>query len=131
MNMTWVNHSASTSPLPQTQILNILYDSRLRENTPNDILSISPFIDIGHLLSTGRFRDVMWVDLSSYNSSDKITSASLSLFWYYPAGNARNYPTTVELYRPLSWDPNTVNWNNRWYTLDQLWRRLVRQEWCL
>jgi len=112
VNMTWVNHSASTSPLPQTQILSTFYDNRLRESTPNDILGTLPYSDIGHLLGTGRFRDVMWVDLSSYNSSDKITSAILSLFWYYPAGNARNYPTTVELYRPLSWDPNSVNWNN-------------------
>jgi hypothetical protein len=115
VNMTWVNHSASTSPLPQTQILNTFYDNRLRENTPGDILNTTPYIDIGHLLGTGSFRDVIWVDFSSYNSSDKITSASLSLFWYYPSGNARNYATTVELYRPLSWDPNTVNWNNRSY----------------
>lgn len=39
-----------------------------------------------------------------------ITPVLISLYWYY-LSNTRNQSTTIEIYRPLAWDPNYVNWN--------------------
>ncbi len=72
-------------------------------------------MDIGQITGTGKYRDVIWFNLSAYNTSDKITSSILSLFWYYPENSGRNQSTIVEIYRPLSWDPDSVNWKNRSY----------------
>ncbi|VVB87912.1 Disaggregatase related repeat protein [uncultured archaeon] len=47
-----------------------------------------------------------------YNSTDKITNATLSLFWNFP-NVTRDNSTIVEIYRPQDWNPNYVNWNNR------------------
>jgi PKD repeat protein len=89
-----------------------VYDNRLRESSPNTVLSDSTFIDIGGITSS--YRDLMWFDLSSYNSTDTISKATLNLYWYYPAGTARSSDTVVEVYRPASeWDPRSVTWNQR------------------
>ena len=87
------------------------YDNRLRESSPSSVLSDSAYLDIGK--STSSCRDVMWFDLSSYNSTDTISKATLSLYWYYPAGTKRSYDTVVEIYRPVEWDPKYVSWNSR------------------
>ena len=52
-------------------------------------------------------------DLSEYKTTDTISKATLSLYWYYPAGATRTSDTVVEIYRPLEWDPKYVTWNNR------------------
>jgi uncharacterized membrane protein len=55
----------------------------------------------------------MLFDLSSYKTTDTISKATLSLYWYYPASTTRTSDTVVEVYRPVAWDPKYVSWNNR------------------
>jgi PKD repeat protein len=95
----------------QTDESETVYDNRLREADPNTVFSDSTYIDIGQ--STSNYRDVMWFDLSSYNTTDTISEATLSLYWYYPASTTRTSDTIVEIYRPLAWDPEYVSWNYR------------------
>jgi uncharacterized membrane protein len=52
-------------------------------------------------------------DLSSYKTTDTLSKATLSLYWYYPAGKTRTSDTVVEVYRPVEWDPKYVTWNYR------------------
>lgn len=89
-------------------------DNRLREASPDAVLGNNYYIDVGHLLNIGRYRDVIWFNLNMLNKTDKINTAVLSLFWYYPA-KPRNYSTTVEIYRPQDWNASYVNWNNGTY----------------
>ncbi|MDQ1275579.1 MAG: hypothetical protein QG610_1153 [Euryarchaeota archaeon] len=90
-----------------------LYDNRLREASPETVLQNTSFVDVGGM-STGRYRDVMLFDLSEYETSIEIGNATLSLYWYYPAGSSRPNDTVIEVYRPASaWNSNYVSWNNR------------------
>ncbi|WP_367344412.1 disaggregatase related repeat-containing protein [Methanomethylovorans sp.] len=87
-------------------------DNGLRSSSPTGIFSNTAYIDIGR--SSAICRDVMMFDLSSYKTTDTISSATLSLYWYYPAGTTRASDTVVEVYRPAAdWDPRYVSWNNR------------------
>ena len=88
-----------------------LYDNRLRESLPTTVLSTTAYLDIGK--SSSSCRDVMLFDLSSYKTTDTISKATLSLYWYYPAGATRTSDTVVEVYRPVEWDPKYVTWNSR------------------
>ncbi len=88
-----------------------IYDNRLRETSPNTVLASDIYIDIGKGASISR--DVMFFDLSGYKKTDTISKATLSLYWYYPAGTARTSDTVVEVYRPLEWDPKYVTWKSR------------------
>ncbi len=99
-----------TDPVVSSVTSTPIYDNRLRGSTPNTVLSSSIYIDVGKLGTTG-YRDVMLFDLSSYNPMDTISQATLSLYWYYPAGATRTSDTVVEVYRPVQWDPQYVNWN--------------------
>ncbi len=98
-----------TNPVSITDILT--YDNRLREATPTTVLSTTTYIDVGK--STSRSRDVMWFDLGSYNTTDAISKATLSLYWYYPAASTRTSDAVVEIYRPVAWDPEYVTWKSR------------------
>ena len=88
-----------------------VYDNRLRESSPNSVLSTTTYLDIGK--SSYRCRDVMHFDLSSYGITDTISKATLSLYWYYPAGTTRTSDTVVEVYRPVEWDSKYVTWRSR------------------
>ncbi|OPY23329.1 MAG: Disaggregatase related repeat protein [Methanomethylovorans sp. PtaU1.Bin073] len=88
-----------------------VYDNRLRESSPNSVLSTTTYLDIGK--SAYRCRDVMLFDLSMYDKTDKISKATLSLYWYYPAGTTRTSDTVVEVYRPVEWDSKYVTWRSR------------------
>ena len=87
------------------------YENRLRDSSPSTVFSNSTYIDIGK--STSSCRDVMWFNLSSYKTTDTISKATLSLYWYYPAGATRSSDTVVEIYRPVEWDSKYVSWNYR------------------
>ena len=90
-----------------------IYDNRLREASPENILSDSSYIDIGGVSRVGRYRDIMWCDLSEYNNAEEIGSSTLSLYWYYP-GSSRPNDTIIEVYRPASsWNPGYVSWNKK------------------
>jgi len=101
-----------TDPVVSSATYTPTYDNRLRGSTPNTVLSSSSYIDIGKLGTTG-YRDVILFDLSSYNPMDTISQATLSLYWYYPAGATRTSDTVVEVYRPVQWDPQHVSWSYR------------------
>ncbi len=88
-------------------------DNRLRESSPDTIFQSSPFIDVGGRDNV-RYRDVMWFDLSKYNSDSQVDNAILSLYWYYPAENTRSEDTIIEIYRPAyAWNSNYVSWSKR------------------
>jgi putative ubiquitin-RnfH superfamily antitoxin RatB of RatAB toxin-antitoxin module len=94
------------------------YDNRLRESSPTTVLSTTSYIDIGK--TTSSYRDVIMFDLSGYKTTDTISKATLSLYWYYPAGKTRTSETVVEIYRPVAWDPKSVTWNS-WTTAGGNW----------
>ena len=88
------------------------YDNGLRTSSPNSVFSTISYIDIGR--SSASCRDLMMFDLSGYSTTDTITQATLSLYWYYPVGTTRTSDTVVEIYRPAAqWDPKSVTWNSR------------------
>uniref|UniRef100_UPI00351C67C8 disaggregatase related repeat-containing protein n=1 Tax=Methanomethylovorans sp. TaxID=2758717 RepID=UPI00351C67C8 len=101
----------SVTPVTNIVFDQTTYDNRLRESLPDTVLSDSTYLDIGQ--STSNCRDVMWFDLSEYNTTDTVSSATLSLYWYYPTGASRTSDTVMEIYRPVEWDPEYVTWNNR------------------
>jgi PKD repeat protein len=90
-----------------------IYNNRLREASPENIYSDSSFIDVGGMSGVGRYRDVIWFDLGAYTSDKQISSATLSLFWYYP-NSSRLKDTVVEIYKPASaWNSSYVSWNKK------------------
>ncbi|MGD9779982.1 disaggregatase related repeat-containing protein, partial [Methanomethylovorans sp.] len=102
----------SAAPVTNIVLDQITYDNRLRELSPTTVLSDSTYLDVGRVTSS--CRDLMWFDLNAYNTTDIISEATLSLYWYYPTGATRTSDTVVEIYRPASeWDPNYVTWNSR------------------
>ncbi|MDI9395016.1 MAG: disaggregatase related repeat-containing protein [Euryarchaeota archaeon] len=110
-----IKTSSGTVPvapkIPVNIILTGATDNRLREASPDAVLQDTPFIDVGGM-STGRYRDLMWFDLSEYKDASKIDNVALSLYWYYPKGTTRPKDTVIEVYRPAStWDPRYVSWN--------------------
>jgi len=87
-------------------------ENRLREQSPSAVLKAPAFLDIGGL-GGARYRDLLFFDLGEYEGA-KIEKATLSLYWYYPAGVSRLENTIVEVYRPASsWNSDFVSWNNR------------------
>ena len=104
--------SSGDSEEPAVPELKVL-DNRLREAAPDTVYQSSTFIDLGGMNSM-RYRDIMWFDLSEYSDSAEIDNATLSLYWYYPAGKTRPNDTVVEIYRPAStWNSSYVSWNKR------------------
>ncbi|WP_292376643.1 disaggregatase related repeat-containing protein, partial [Methanosarcina sp. UBA411] len=87
-------------------------DNRLRETSPEGIFSDALFIDVGGLSNVGRYRDVISFNLSEFTSNTEVNSATLSLFWYYPSSTRPNN-TVIEVYRPVSWNPDYVSWNKK------------------
>jgi uncharacterized membrane protein len=88
-------------------------DNRLREASPDTVYQNSPFIDAGGMKNVS-YRDIIQFDLSEYASDSRIENATLSLYWYYPAGNTRPNDTVIEVYRPASaWNSSYVSWNKR------------------
>jgi uncharacterized membrane protein len=90
-----------------------LHDNRLREASPEKVYQNTSFIDVGGL-NAGKYRDVMWFNLSEYSNVTEIDNVTLSLYWYYPEGKSRPNDTVIEVYRPAaSWNSSYVCWNNR------------------
>lgn len=98
-----------------TSTQSLVYDNRLREGSPDTTFAESNYIDIGHADGVGSYRDVMKFDLSAYDTTDIVSSATLSLTWYYPAATTRNSDTIVEIYRAADWNPSQVSWSDSAY----------------
>lgn len=100
----------------------------LREATPTTVYNLLPHFSIGGRLVNGqntKFRTLIMTDLSAY-AGKTITSAKLSMLWYYPDGKERGYDTVLEVYRPVAWTKEAACWNNRiantaWATLGGDW----------
>ncbi|WP_394297770.1 disaggregatase related repeat-containing protein [Methanosarcina horonobensis] len=107
-----VNEKSSVDPVLNITITGAK-DNRLREASPEVVYQASSFIDAGGMNSV-RYRDVMWFDLSKCDDVTEVSNATLSLYWYYPAGSSRPQDTLIEIYRPASsWNANYVSWNKR------------------
>ncbi len=91
----------------------IVSDNRLRQEAPNITLSESEYIDVGKKSDGGIYRDVIIFELSSFNQTDRIEDATLSLFWYYPENQTRSKDTVLEVYRPVKWCEEHVTWQQR------------------
>jgi PKD repeat protein len=90
-----------------------VYNNRLREASPESVYSNNVYLDVGGLSNVGRYRDVIWFDLSGYTSITHINNATLSLFWYYPNSQRLN-DTVIEIYRPAAkWNSGYVSWNKK------------------
>jgi uncharacterized membrane protein len=89
-----------------------IYDNRLREASPEDVFSDKAFIDVGGMSGIGGYRDLIWFNVSEYTNDTEIRNATLSLFWYYPSSSRPN-DTVLEIYRPVAWNPDYVNWNKK------------------
>lgn len=87
-----------------------LIDFRLREASPKRVIGNKPYIDVGELKGVGRYRNVLFFDLSDFDSSEQIQKATLSLTWYFPMTRLRKNNTIVEVYRPKEWDREFVSW---------------------
>ena len=98
----------STTPTETPITPKITFDNRLREISPNTVLDKTEWIDVGKIKNE-KYSGVIWFDLSQYNSTDKIETATLSLLWYY---EYREQSTQVSIYRPAEWDPQYVTWNS-------------------
>lgn len=86
-------------------------DNSLGDCTPEEVSPNKPFIGVGGTSTDGRYRDLIWFNMSNYTGPVEIDSASLSLYWFYPEGS-RPEDTVIEIYRPVSaWDPSSVSWN--------------------
>ncbi|MGB9929231.1 MAG: disaggregatase related repeat-containing protein [Methanosarcina sp.] len=95
-----------------TQI-SCLKDNRIKDSTPDTIYKDKEYLDIGGSGSE-IYRDFLIFDLSKYNTSTKINSSTLSLYWYYPDGVERPEDTIIEVYRPAeSWNSDYLTWNNK------------------
>ncbi len=89
-----------------------MYDSRLREASPEDVFSEKSFLDVGGMSGVGRYRDLIWFNVSEYTNATEISNATLSLFWYYPS-STRPKDTVIEIYRPAAWNPDYASWNKK------------------
>ncbi|WP_440954796.1 disaggregatase related repeat-containing protein [Methanosarcina sp. Mfa9] len=101
------------NPAPVVHVLRKLKDSRLRQGSPDTVYKDVPYIDLGGAKEIVGYRDLLRFDLSELDNADLIEKAILSLFWYYPEGKERTEDTVVEIYRPETWNPNHVTWNNK------------------
>jgi uncharacterized membrane protein len=113
--LTMITNKAAVNPAVNP-IVNVTIkgatDNRLRECSPKDVFQNKPFIDVGGM-SGGRYRDVMWFNLSEYNDSVNINNATLSLYWFYPEC-VRSGDTVIKIYRPASaWNQSYVSWNKK------------------
>ncbi|MPM65781.1 hypothetical protein SDC9_112683 [bioreactor metagenome] len=103
----------SVTPEPYNVTLTGAVDNRLRQASSDTVYQSSTFVDVGGM-NSGKYRDVMWFNLSEYTNSTEFSNATLSLYWYYPTGSSRPNDTVIEVYRPASsWNSNYVSWNNR------------------
>jgi len=88
-------------------------DNKIRSASATTVYATEAYVDCG-ASGAAVNRCLLQFDLSEIQSSATITSATLSLYWYYPAGATRTNDTVMEVYRPSSaWNTSYVCWNNR------------------
>jgi hypothetical protein len=75
----------------------------LKENSPNKNFVESEYIEVGKRSDAGRYRDLIFFELSPLNKTDQIGKATLSLFWICPEGQKRSNDTVLDIYRPVKW----------------------------
>lgn len=89
------------------------YDNKMRSASPTTVYATDNYLDVGASGSSVP-RPILTFDVSSIPASATIVSATLSLFWYHPAGATRTNSTVVQIFRAASsWNASYVCWNNR------------------
>lgn len=96
-----------------TVVLSPTADNKIRSTSPTTVYATEAYVDVGASGSAIN-RSLLIFDVSSIPASATVTAATLSLYWYYPAGATRTNDTVVGIYRPAStWNTSYVTWNNR------------------
>jgi hypothetical protein len=114
-----LNDTTITETLPEQRLETENYassviDNRLREASPNTVYKEKSYLDIGDRPGIGKYRELLLFDLSEYSNAENISSATLSLYWFYPDGKKRPKDTIIDVYRPAAtWNPENVTWNSK------------------
>lgn len=108
-----VTYTAPALPVvPGSRTLYPTFDTKMRSAAPTTVYASLTYLDAGDNIATVT-RTLIIFDLSSIPSGATITSAVLSLYWYYPAETARTNNTVVGVYRPAAWVAGYACWTNR------------------
>jgi hypothetical protein len=99
------------TPVLKSKTIYPLYNNRIRETTPNNVLKIDTFIDVG-AIGSNKYRSILYFDLEEFDNIN-VTKATLSLYWYHPANVKRANDTVVEIYRSFPYTPGYVSWKYR------------------
>lgn len=100
--------------IPVDELPTAYDDCRLKQGEPDTVLNTSSFMDFGYLAGAGVYRGVVLPNITLLNPSN---NTNFSMYYYYTVNVIE--PTVIEFYRPVSWNSNYVNWNNR--TLGMAW----------
>ena len=88
------------------------YDNYIKSSSPNTVYNTDDFLGMGQTTVGTPYRSWIWFDLSEYNSTDIISVANLSLYWYY-IQPGRNKSTNVGIYLSnATTDTDYLTWNN-------------------
>jgi hypothetical protein len=113
-NDTGVTETVPEQCLETENEASSVIDNRLREASPNTVFKDKSYLDIGDRPGIGKYRELIQFDLSEYSDAENISSATLSLYWFYPDGKERPKDTIIEVYRPAAaWNPENVTWNSK------------------
>jgi len=94
-----------------SNLSNMMHDNSLLEALPEDVFQDRQSIDVGDENGVGRYRSLVWFNLSEYTDPGEISNATLYLYWYSP-DSVRQEDTVIEIYRPASaWNSSYVSWN--------------------
>jgi len=102
---------------PVTTTIYPVYNNRLKEKTPDNILKGHTYIDVGSLAGKA-YRGLEYFDLSEFDNTT-IIKAELLMYWYYPENKKRANDTIVEIYRPAEYVAGYTTWSSKDKT--ELW----------
>ena len=88
------------------------YDNTIMSISPDSVFNDVDYLGAGQIDSDRYYKSWIWFNLSEYNSTDTISVANLSLYWYYN-DSGRNKSTNVGIYLSnATTDTDYLTWNN-------------------